>query len=108
MKNRERLNRLLLLLQLEANGHADERSYAKDIRHWLEVTGGRPATPRRAIADPTTRPSLRDPGARLAPARTRRGTRTSDEITPATWDDLTQQPAEICSAASQLRPAATC
>ena len=90
MKNRERLNRLLLLLQLEANGHADERSYAKDIRHWLEVTGGRPATPRRAIADPTTRPSLRDPGARLAPARTRRGTRTSDEITPATWDDLAQ------------------
>lgn len=90
MKNRERLNRLLLLLQLEANGHADERMYAKDIRDWLELTGGRPATPRRAIADPTARPSLRDPGARLAPARTRRHTRTSDEITPATWDDLAQ------------------
>jgi Transposase, Mutator family len=85
MKNQERLNRLLLLLQLEANGHADERMYAKDIRDWLELTGGRPATPRRAIADSTARPSLRDPGARLAPARTRRHTRTSDEITPATW-----------------------
>jgi len=52
MKNRERLNRLLLLLQLEANGHADERAYAKDIREWLEVTGGRPSTARRAITDP--------------------------------------------------------
>jgi hypothetical protein len=66
MKNRERLNRLLLLLQLEANDHADERAYAKDIRDWLELTGGLPATPRRVIADPTDRPSLRDPGARLA------------------------------------------
>jgi hypothetical protein len=75
MKNRERLNRLLLLLQLEANGHADERTYAKDIRDWLELTGGRPATPRRAIADPTERPSLRDPGARLAPAREATGGR---------------------------------
>jgi hypothetical protein len=92
MKNRERLNRLLMLLQLEANADADERTYAKDIRDWLELTGGRPATPRRAIADPTARPSLRDPGARLAPARTRRGTRASDEITPATWDDLAQEP----------------
>jgi len=90
MKNRERLNRLLLLLQLEANGHANERRYAKDIRDWLEHSGGRPATPRRAIVDPTDRPSLRDPGARLAPARTRRGTRSSDEITPARWDDLAQ------------------
>lgn len=90
MKNRERLNRLLLLLQLEANGHADERGYAKDIRDWLETTGGRPATPRRAIADSMAQPSLRDPGARLASARTRRGTRASDEITPATWDDLAQ------------------
>ncbi|MCA1681426.1 MAG: hypothetical protein LC777_22005, partial [Actinobacteria bacterium] len=88
MKNRERLNRLLLLLQLEANGHADERRYAKDIREWLEPTGGRPSTARRAIADPAARPSLRDPGARLAPARTRRATRASDHVTPATWDDL--------------------
>lgn len=88
MKNRECLNRLLLLLQLEANGHADERGYAKDIRDWLELTGGRPSTARRAIADAAARPSLRDPGARSAPARTRRATRASDDVTPATWDDL--------------------
>jgi len=90
MKNRERLNRLLLLLQLEANGHADERGYAKDIREWLEATGGRPSTARRAVADPAARPSLRDPGARSAPARTRRATRASDDATPATWDDLAE------------------
>jgi hypothetical protein len=90
MKNRERLNRLLLLLQLEANGHADERGYAKEIRDWLELTGGRPSTARRVIADPSGRPSLRDPGARESPARTRRATRASDEVTPATWDDLAQ------------------
>jgi hypothetical protein len=36
---------------LEAHGLADERAYAKDIREWLELTGGRPATPRRAIAE---------------------------------------------------------
>ena len=88
MKNRERLNRLLLLLQLQANGHADERGYAKDIRDWLELTGGRPGTARRVIADPSGRPSLRDPGARQSPARTRRASRASDDVTPATWDDL--------------------
>jgi hypothetical protein len=79
MKNREWLNRLLLLLQLESNGHADERGYAKDIRDRLELTGGRPATPpaRSAI-----RPSGRHcaiqarvwpkpgPGAPRAPAMT--------------------------------------
>lgn len=66
MKNRERLNRLLLLFQLEANGLADERRYAKTIRAWLEPTGGRPTTPRREIADPGDRPSLRDAGANSA------------------------------------------
>ena len=90
MKNRERLNRLLLLLHLEANGHADERGYAKEIRDWLELTGGRPATARRVIADPNGRPSLRDPGAREPPARTRRATRPSDDVTPAAWDELSE------------------
>lgn len=88
LKNQERLNRLLLLFQLEANGRADERTYAKQIRTWLVRTGGRPSTPRRAIADPAARPSLRDPGARLAPARARRGTLASDHAPPASWDDL--------------------
>jgi hypothetical protein len=90
IKNRARLNRLLLLFQLEANGHADERGYAKTIRERLETTGGRPSIPRRAIADSATRPSLRDPGARLAPARARRRTRTSDQVPPLTWDDVEQ------------------
>lgn len=88
LKNRERLNRLLLLFQLEANRHADERAYAKRIRAWLARTGGRPSTPRRAIADPAARPSLRDPGARLDSARSRRGHQGSDYSTPVTWDDL--------------------
>jgi hypothetical protein len=78
MKNRERLNLLLLLLQLEANGQADERGYAKDIRDWLELTGGRPSTARRVIADPSGRPSLRDPGpASPRPARDARPARAT-------------------------------
>ena len=78
----------MLLFQLEANGRADERAYAKQIRAWLARTGGRPETLRRAIADPAARPSLRDPGARHAPARARRGTLASDHTMPVTWDDL--------------------
>jgi hypothetical protein len=59
LKNRERLNRLLLLLQLHVNGDDDVQAYARTIRAWLESNGGRPATRRRAIADPTGPPSLR-------------------------------------------------
>jgi len=58
LKNRERLNRLLLLLQLHINGDDDVRGYAKTIRTWLEANGGRPADRRRAIADPAGAPSL--------------------------------------------------
>lgn len=58
LKNRERLNRLLLLLQLHINGDDDVRRYAKTIRTWLEANGGRPADRRRAIADPAGAPSL--------------------------------------------------
>jgi hypothetical protein len=59
LKNRERLNRLLLLLQLQVNGDDDVRTYAKVIRAWLEANGGRPLGRRRAIADPAGSPSLR-------------------------------------------------
>lgn len=59
LKNRERLNRLLLLLQLHVNGDDDVQAYAKTIRAWLESNGGRPATRRRAIADPAGSSSLR-------------------------------------------------
>jgi hypothetical protein len=59
LKNRERLNRLLMLLQLHVNGQDDVQSYAKTIRAWLEANGGRPTAYRRSIADPTGVPSLR-------------------------------------------------
>ena len=59
LKNRERLNRLLMLLQLHVNGEDDVQRYARTIRTWLEANGGRPANLRRAIADPAGVPSLR-------------------------------------------------
>jgi transposase-like protein len=89
MKNRERLNRLLLLLQLEANGHADERAYAKDIRDWLELTGGRPSTARARSPMPPPGPRCATP-AHVLPQHARRATRASDAVTPATWDDLAE------------------
>lgn len=59
LKNRERLNRLLLLMQLHINGDDDVQGYSKTIRAWLESNGGRPATRRRAVTDPRHSPSLR-------------------------------------------------
>jgi len=59
LKNRERLNRLLMLMQLHINGDDDVQAYSKAIRAWLEANGGRPTAPRRAIADTLGSPSLR-------------------------------------------------
>ncbi len=59
LRNRERTNRLLLLMQLHANRHDDVLAFAKSIRAWLEASGGRPRIPRRAITDPSGVPSLR-------------------------------------------------
>ena len=59
LKNRERTNRLLLLMQLHANRQDDVLDYASDIRTWLEANGGRPRVPRRAVIDRGDRPSLR-------------------------------------------------
>lgn len=59
LKNRERLNRLLMLLQLHVNGQDDVQAYAKTIRLQLEANAGRPLQRRRAIADPAASPSLR-------------------------------------------------
>ena len=59
LKNRDRLNRLLMLLQLQINGEDDVQVYAKTIRTWLQANGGRPVDQRRAIADPAGLPSLR-------------------------------------------------
>jgi len=59
LKNRERLNRLLLLMVLHINGDDDVQAYSKTIRAWLERNDGRPTGRRRSIADPLGSPSLR-------------------------------------------------
>jgi hypothetical protein len=59
LKNRERTNRLLMLMQLHANGRDDLDAYVKSIRAWLEANRGRPSVARRAIVDLGRRASLR-------------------------------------------------
>jgi hypothetical protein len=59
MTNRERLNRALLLMQLERNGRANEASYARSIHKWLLSNQGRPNGLRRTITDQQGKPSLR-------------------------------------------------
>jgi hypothetical protein len=59
LKNRERLNRLLMLMQLHINGEDDVQAYSTTIRTWLESNHGRPQEQRRGITDPTGSPSLR-------------------------------------------------
>lgn len=59
LKNRERLNRLLMLMQLHINGEDDIQTYSKAIRAWLETNHGRPQGKRRGIADSFGSPSLR-------------------------------------------------
>lgn len=49
LHNRERLNRLLMLVQLDVDEVANEREYTTIIRQWLEANGGRPAVARRAV-----------------------------------------------------------
>jgi hypothetical protein len=51
LRNRERTNRLLMLVQLELNGQADETHYAGIIEEELVTHAGR-AHRRRAILDP--------------------------------------------------------
>jgi len=59
LRNRERTNRLLLLMQMHGNRQADPLAYAKGIRAWLEANGGRPRLARRAVTDPSGQSSLR-------------------------------------------------
>lgn len=49
-RNRERLDRLLMLMQLELNDQADIDAYSRAIRDWLLARDGK-AAPRRLIAD---------------------------------------------------------
>ncbi|MGH3469341.1 MAG: hypothetical protein ACRDQF_16595 [Thermocrispum sp.] len=58
LKNRERTNRMLMLMQLHANRQDDVNAYARHIRQRLEANQGRPSLIRRAVAD-TGAPSLR-------------------------------------------------
>lgn len=59
LKNQQRTNRLLLLMQLHANRQDDTHVYAKDVRAWLEANHGRPRVTRRAVTDRRSQPSLR-------------------------------------------------
>ena len=59
LNNRERTNRMLMLMQLHANRQDDVRAYARHIREWLEANQGRPAIARRAVADAAGVASLR-------------------------------------------------
>ncbi|MGH2844004.1 MAG: hypothetical protein ACRDKL_10525 [Solirubrobacteraceae bacterium] len=59
LKNRERTNRMLMLMQLHANRHDDMNAYVRHIRDWLEANHGRPSIARRSVVDTRSDPSLR-------------------------------------------------
>jgi hypothetical protein len=59
LKNRERTDRMLMLMQLHANRQDDVNAYVRDIRTCLEANRGRPSLARRAVADPGRLASLR-------------------------------------------------
>ena len=59
LKNRERTNRMLMLMHLRANGQDYVHAYTHLIRAWLEANRGRPPVDRRTIIDPKDAPSLR-------------------------------------------------
>jgi hypothetical protein len=59
LKNRERTNRLLMLMQLHANHQDDESDYIRLIRESLEANQGRPSVVRRAVVDVSGIASLR-------------------------------------------------
>ena len=59
LKNRERTNRMLMLMQLHANGHDDGHAYTHLIRASLEANQGHPRVDRRAVTDPKRFHSLR-------------------------------------------------
>jgi len=60
LKNRERTNRLLMLMQLHANHQDDVNACTRHIRQRLEANqGARPSLDRRAVADTGKAASLR-------------------------------------------------
>jgi hypothetical protein len=64
--NRERFDRLLMLMQLHLNEQASIPSYTRAIREWLLAHEGRPVATRRSVADPKDAPSLYSAAARKA------------------------------------------
>ena len=59
LKNRERTNRMLMLMQLHANRQDDDRAYATHIRQWLEANTGGRRSPAAPIVDAGGLASLR-------------------------------------------------
>ena len=59
LKNRERTNRMLMLMQSHANREDDVNTYVRHIRDCLEGNQGRPSVARRAIVDAGGSASLR-------------------------------------------------
>ena len=59
LKNRERTNRMLTLMQLHANRQDDQNAYIRHIRDCLEANTGRPNIARRTIVDAGRPASLR-------------------------------------------------
>jgi len=59
LKNHERTNRMLMLMQLHANRQDDERAYVRHIRECLEANQGRPSIARRGVVDTRGAASLR-------------------------------------------------
>ncbi|MHB8449245.1 MAG: hypothetical protein ACYDAQ_02080 [Mycobacteriales bacterium] len=59
LKNRERTNRMLMLMQLHANRQDDENEYVRLIRECLEANQGHPSVARRAVIDVGRVASLR-------------------------------------------------
>ena len=51
LKDRERTNALLMLMQLHANRRDETRTYTTDIRAWLEANQGCSPAVRRTISD---------------------------------------------------------
>jgi hypothetical protein len=69
MANRRRLDRLLMLMQLQLNELADVDAYASAIRDWLLAHRGRPTASQRHITDHDESYSLLSKPARDLKAR---------------------------------------
>jgi hypothetical protein len=59
LKNRQRTNRMLMLMQVHANHQDDVTAYTRQIRNCLEAHHGRPTISRRAVVDTGGAASLR-------------------------------------------------